>query len=100
MSDKAKVSDSPTVDKTFVRYELTDKQRERLKHWHYHGNVDDPGRFEIINDKCKVLAELIMYLTPECRQQSIALTDLESVRMWANSAIAVYECMVKGGNRC
>ena len=76
-----------------VRYKLTGAQKERLSHWHYHGNVDDTQRFKLINDKTKELAEMVMTMTPEGRNQSIALTELESVRMRANAAIAVDECI-------
>ena len=75
-----------------VRYELNEQQKDRLKHWHYHGNVKDTDRFVQINDKTKELAQLIMELTPVSRQQSSALTNLELVRMWGNAAIAVAEC--------
>jgi len=81
-----------------VRYTLNDQQKKRLEHWHYHGNVDDTNRFKMINDKSKELAAMIMELTPESMQQSKALTDLEQVRMWANGAIAVAECMERNGS--
>lgn len=76
-----------------VRYELTDQHKKRLQHWHYHGNVEDTDRFKQINDKSKELAQMIMEMTPLSMQQSKAITDLEQVRMWANAAIAVAECM-------
>ena len=82
---------------TQVRYPLTEQLKERLAHWHYHGNVDDTERFKLINDKTKELAEMIMVMTPPSRNQSIALTELESVRMRANAAIAVDECMARKG---
>lgn len=83
-----------------VRYQLSESQRSRLEHWHYHGNVADVARFDTINDVLKRAAETIMRLTPSCRQQSTALAELESARMWANSAIAVHECMMTDGTRC
>lgn len=36
----------------------------------------------------KVAAGRIVQLTPECREQSLALTALEEALMWANAAIA------------
>ena len=84
--------------KKLVRYTLSKKQETMLKHWHYHGDVEDTDRFEAINNVLKVAAETIMELTPPSRQQSLALTDLESARMWANAAIAVHECMIKSGD--
>jgi hypothetical protein len=80
-----------------IRYELLDEQKKRLANWHYHGDTKDPERFKLINNKTKELAEMIMMMTPHGRNQSIALTDLESVRMRANAAIAVDESAARGG---
>jgi hypothetical protein len=82
-----------------IRYELTEQHKLRLEHWHYHGNVDDTERFSLINDKCKELAQMIMEMTPSCDKQEVAISSIENCRMWANSAIAVHECMVRGGCR-
>lgn len=71
-----------------VRYELTDAHKKRLQH------------FALINATTRELAEMIMVMTPCCRQQALALTDLEQVRMWANSAIAVHECMERNEGEC
>ena len=84
------------LDPVTVRYDLTAHQEERLNHWHYHGIVDDTKRFQQINDKTKELAEMIMRMTPPGRNQALALTDLEMVRMRANAAIAVDECVLRG----
>lgn len=84
-------SDKKAPDTEFrIRYVLSKKQMERLEGWHYHADTKDPERFKIINNATRDLAKLIMELTPEGRPQSIALTDLETVRMRANQAI-VYE---------
>jgi hypothetical protein len=80
-------------EKKQIRYPLTERQEYRLKDWHYHGNVPDSHRFVLINDATRALARLIMELTPPTRNQSIALTELESVRMRANAAIAVDEAV-------
>lgn len=45
-------------------------------------------KYQLIREKAKDLAFAILDLTPECREQSIALTDLEKVVMMANAAIA------------
>ena len=55
----------------------------------YHRPKDDqPAKYEAIRGQAKALAELIVDLTPESREQSTALTKLEEVSMWANAAIA------------
>lgn len=47
-----------------------------------------PERYQALRDKAKELAELIVKLTPPSREQSVALTNLETASMWANAAIA------------
>lgn len=47
-----------------------------------------PERYVRLRDKAKELAFLIAGLTPASREQSIALTKLDEVVMWANAAIA------------
>lgn len=49
---------------------------------------DQPQRFEAMRAKAKDLAEHIVENTPESREQSLALTALDEVVMWANAAIA------------
>ncbi len=49
---------------------------------------DQPARYVAIRDKAKELALLIADLTPASREQSVALTELETAVMWANAAIA------------
>lgn len=49
---------------------------------------DQPTRYEKLRAKAKELAELIVQLTPESREQSLAITELESAVMWANASIA------------
>lgn len=41
-----------------------------------------------IREKAKELAYLIVELTPKSREQSVALTELETSVFWANAAIA------------
>lgn len=47
-----------------------------------------PERYVAIRNKAKELAQLYLDLTPSSREQSVALTELESSVMWANASIA------------
>lgn len=47
-------------------------------------------KFEAIQKKTLELAELINDLAPDSREKSVALTELQSSRMWANAAIAIH----------
>ena len=49
---------------------------------------DQVRRFECLREQARGLAFLILQGTPPCREQSLALTKLEEVVMWANAAIA------------
>ena len=46
------------------------------------------AKYEALRAKAKELAEMIMKLCPESREQSVAFTELESAVMWANASIA------------
>lgn len=46
------------------------------------------ARFEALRAKAKEFAELIVDLTPGCREQSTALTKVDEAVMHANAAIA------------
>jgi hypothetical protein len=65
----------------------------------YHAPLDDqPKRYELLRDKAKELALLIVALTPPSREQSLALTQLSEAVMWANAAIArneSQECLTR-----
>jgi len=74
-----------------IRYPLTSYSKQRLAAWHYHGNAEDPARFKLINDATRELAEMIFSMCPPSRNQSLAITNLEAVRMRANASIAVDE---------
>ena len=50
------------------------------------GNQQD--RYIKIRDSAKAFAALLLGLTPQSREQSLALTNLEQSVMWANAAIA------------
>ena len=49
---------------------------------------DQQERYLLIRGTAKKLALLIVDLTPESREQSVALTHLDKVVMFANAAIA------------
>ena len=50
-------------------------------------------RYEAIREKARELATLIQFSTPESREQSTALTNLQQSVMWANAAIAINEAV-------
>lgn len=55
----------------------------------YHSPKNDQvEKYENVRNKAKALAIFILDNTPESREQSLALTKLEEVVMWANAAIA------------
>lgn len=47
-----------------------------------------PEKYTALRSKAKELAELILELTPKSREQSVAMTELETSVFWANAAIA------------
>ncbi len=49
---------------------------------------DQAIRYVKIRDLARTLAETICDLSPECREQSLAITSLEEAVMWANAGIA------------
>jgi hypothetical protein len=55
----------------------------------YHAPKEgQPAKYEELRAKGKELAYLITNLTPHSREQSLALTNLETAIFWANAAIA------------
>lgn len=59
------------------------------KSFTYHAPKDGQGdRYVTIRDTAKTFADLLVTLTPESREQSLALTNLEQAVMFANAAIA------------
>jgi hypothetical protein len=52
---------------------------------------DQPARYEALRAKARELATLIQDSTPQSREQSVALTNLQQTVMWANAAIAINE---------
>ena len=59
-----------------------------------HGNQAE--RYVEIREKAKELAKLIQEKTPESREQSVALTNVQQAVMWANAAIAINENDILG----
>lgn len=47
-------------------------------------------KYQAIQSKVKELGDLVMELCPNSREKSLALTDLQSCRMFANAAIAIH----------
>ncbi|MGR6906163.1 Acb2/Tad1 domain-containing protein [Lysinibacillus sp. BSL11] len=47
-----------------------------------------PEMYEAIREKAKELAYLIDYLSPNSREKSVAMTNLETAVFWANASIA------------
>lgn len=55
----------------------------------YHApDEDQAARYTIIRQTAKDFASLILRYTPESREQSLALTNLEQAVFWANASIA------------
>jgi hypothetical protein len=55
----------------------------------YHPPVhDQASRYEALRAKVKYLAHEILDMTPESREQSLAITHLEQAVFYANAAIA------------
>lgn len=55
---------------------------------HRSPNNDQISRLRAIRNQAGDFAHLIVDMTPESREQSLALTALEEAVMWANAAIA------------
>lgn len=62
---------------------------ELHKRFTYHPPKDgQPEKYEAIRKSAKEFAGLIVFFTPESREQSLAITALEEAVFWANAAIA------------
>ena len=79
---------------TVSREELKEEVKTSFK-WNieqrftYHApKPGQPERYEQLRNKAKELALLIVELTPQSREQSLAITALEEASMWGNAAIA------------
>ena len=53
--------------------------------------LDQTDRYEKIRNKAKNFARYLISVTPDSREQSLAITSLEEVVFWANAAIARHE---------
>jgi hypothetical protein len=59
------------------------------KRFTYHAPKDDqPARYARIREATHLLALRVIQLTPQSREQALALTNLEQACFWANAAIA------------
>jgi hypothetical protein len=63
-----------------------DELERRFTHHAPHGT--QPERYAQLHREGQALAERIVTLTPISREQSLALTHLETAIFWANAAIA------------
>lgn len=62
---------------------------EILKRFTYHPPQGDQAlRYQDIRDRALIFAGAIINLTPESREQTLALDALDEVVMFANAAIA------------
>lgn len=71
------------------RIELEKTKLDLNNRFTYH--APKPGMYErslALREKAKELAYLIVESTPKSREQSVALTELETAVFWANAAIA------------
>ena len=65
------------------------EQNELTTRFTYHGpKADQVPKYEAIRAKAREFAELVSELTPDSREQSLAITAIEDASMWANAAIA------------
>lgn len=73
-----------------MKYEIPDSVMVRIENtFTYHAPKNDqPERYEAIRAKAKELALLIIGETPNSREQSLAITALETCIYNANAAIA------------
>lgn len=55
--------------------------------------LNQQERYEDIRAKALQLATLLLEITPESREQSLAITCLEEVVFWSNAAIARHDTM-------
>jgi hypothetical protein len=52
---------------------------------------NQPERYEALRNKARELGQMIQDVTPESREQSLALTKLQECVQMANAAIAINE---------
>ena len=73
-----------------LQYALSEEQRARLaRDFTYHApKANQPERYVALRDGAHQLARAICMMTPPSREQSVALTHLETALFYANAAIA------------
>lgn len=82
MDDTTKDTDSRRVIPAGLQQDLD-------RRFTYHApKADQPERYTALRSRAKALAEDIARLTPSSREQSLALTHLETAIFFANAAIA------------
>jgi len=74
----------------FDGYVLTERQEKMLaNNFKYHPPVGNQAkRYEALREKALELATLIYLTSPENREQSLAITNIEQAVMWVNAAIS------------
>lgn len=65
-----------------------DKKELEVRFTYHAPRGDQVDSYSVLRRCAWNYAEQIVGLTPESREQSLALTKLEEVVMWANAAIA------------
>jgi len=56
----------------------------------YHGPDEaQVEKYAAINDAAKAMAKVILDVCPASRESSVAMTQLQDMRMWANASIAL-----------
>lgn len=74
---------------------MTIERDELAIRFTYHAPTgNQPDRYEKIRAMAFAFAEELVELTPQSREQSLALTHLEETVMWANASIARREVAV------
>jgi hypothetical protein len=66
---------------------MTDQEIQRRFTYHK-PDAERADRHEMMRDAFKGVARFVSDMTPEGREQSLAMTHLEQALMWANAAIA------------
>jgi len=56
----------------------------------YHGpNEGQVAKYQAINEAAKAFAKAILENCPDGRERAVAMTDIQSARMWANASVAL-----------
>ena len=58
----------------------------------YHSPTgEQTTRYQALRELAKAFAAGVQAMTPQSREQSVALTNIQQATMWANAAIAINE---------